>query len=76
MVKIVVLSVRGEGILDMKMTRTQIELTDKEKEILRVMFRNMNEIINLCDGYLDIHGESFGRNDLFDLAEKLGVEEY
>lgn len=53
-----------------------IKLTDEEKEILRVMFRNMNEIIDLGDGYLDIHGESFDRNDLFDLAEKLGVEKY
>lgn len=55
----------------------RIELTDEEKEILRVMFRNMNEVIDLCDGYIDIHGKSyFYRNDLFDLAEKLGVEEY
>ena len=53
-----------------------IELTDEEKEILRVMFRNMNEVIDLCDGYIDIHGEIFNENDLFDLAKKLGVEGY
>jgi len=53
-----------------------IELTDEEKEILEVMFRNMKEFIDLCDGCLDIHGEIFRRNDLFYLAEKLGVEEY
>ena len=53
-----------------------IELTDEEKEILRVMFRNMNEVIDLCDGYIDIHGEIFNENDHFDLAKKLGVEGY
>ena len=53
-----------------------IELTDEEKEILKVMFRNMNEVFDLCDGYLDIHGEIFRSNDLFNLAKKLGVEEY
>ena len=56
---------------------TQRELTNNEKEILIVMFKNMNEVIHLCGGYLDIHGESFGVNDLFCLADKLGVvEEY
>ena len=40
------------------------------------MFRNMNEVIDLCDGYIDIHGEIFNENDLFDLAKKLGVEGY
>lgn len=58
------------------MMAEHIELTDVEKEILEVMFKNMNEVLNLGDGYLDIHGESFSRGDLFDLAEKLGVEEY
>lgn len=53
------------------------KLTKKEREILIVMFKNMYEVINVCDGHLDIHGESFGANDLFCLADKLGVvEEY
>ena len=53
-----------------------IELTGEEKEILKVMFRNMNEVFDLCNGYIDINGETFNGNDLFRLAEKLGVEEY
>ena len=52
-------------------------LTNKERDILIVMFKNMYEVINLCDRHLDIHGESFGVNDLFCLADRLGVvEEY
>ncbi len=53
------------------------ELTNKEMEILIVMFKNMYEVINVCGGNIDVHGSSFGVNDLFCLAEKLGVvEEY
>lgn len=53
------------------------KLTNKERDILIVMFKNMYEVLNVCGGNLDIRGESFGVNDLFCLADKLGVvEEY
>ena len=53
-----------------------MDFTELEKEIIKTMLSNMSKFIEMCDGYLDIHGDSFSRNDLYDLATKLGVENY
>lgn len=54
---------------DMKM-----EFTDNEKGFLTLLFNIGNEIIEAAGGYYEINYESFGRGDLFQLAEKLKIE--
>ena len=55
----------------------EIELTEKEKEFLSFLFRLGNEIIKADDGTFNTFSEnSFDRNDLFNLAEKLGGINY
>ena len=49
-------------------------LTELEKKFLTMLMKIGNEIIEAQDGYLDFNYESFSRNDLFNLAQKLGVE--
>lgn len=50
------------------------DFTENEKKILSMLFKILNEIIETSGGYLDIDGESFGRNELFYLSEKIGVD--
>lgn len=51
-----------------------IEFTDTEKAFLRMLFNIGNEIIKTTDGYYDINYVTFDYNDLFKLAEKLGID--
>lgn len=51
-----------------------IEFTDTEKAFLAMLFSIGNEIIETASGYYDINHSVFDRNDLFKLAEKLGIE--
>ena len=51
------------------------ELTDSEKYILTTMFKNFKNLFDDAD-YIYIHGDCFDANDLFALAEKLGVDDY
>ena len=55
---------------------TVMEFTNSEKEILDMLFRVGYKIIEAQDGYLYPSGADFNRNDFFNLAEKLGIEEY
>ena len=53
-----------------------MEFSEKEKVILFYMFDNVQDIINLNGGnhaYIEINGEVFNSNDLYDLAEKIGL---
>ena len=50
------------------------DYTDIEKEFLRMLFNIGNTIIETANGYYEINYESFDRNDLFQLAEKVGIE--
>ena len=52
------------------------ELTDSEKRILTIMFRNFKNLLDNADYLYMRGGDCFDANDLFDLAEKLGVEDY
>ena len=51
-----------------------IEFTDTEKAFLRMLFNIGNEIIKTADGYYDIKHVTFDYNDIFKLAEKLGID--
>lgn len=51
------------------------DLTDNEKIILGIMFRNLNDVIKTTDD-LNVRGLWFSANDLFSLACKLGIEDY
>ena len=53
---------------------TDIEFTDTEKAFLRMLFNIGDEIIKTADGYYDINYVTFTNNDLFKLAEKLGID--
>ena len=53
-----------------------IEFTDSEKEILEMLFKIGFKVIEAQDGYIYPSGAGFDRNDFYELAEKLGVEEY
>lgn len=50
-----------------------IEFTDTEKAFLAMLFSIGNKIIETANGYYDINYTTFDRNDLFYLAEKLGI---
>ena len=50
--------------------------TETEIKILELMFRIINETIKMQNGYMEIDYVSFDRGDLYNLAEKLGVEDY
>lgn len=51
------------------------DLTDNEKIILGIMFRNLNDVIKTTDD-LNVRGIWFTASDLFNLACKLGIEDY
>ena len=51
-----------------------MEFTETEKKILTMLFKICNEMIETCDGYLDIDYCTFSRNDLFYLSEKLNID--
>lgn len=51
-----------------------VEFTDTEKAFLTMLFNIGNEIIKTADGYYDINYVTFTHNDLFELAEKLGID--
>ena len=53
-----------------------VELTELEKNVLAAMFKMFDELL-VAYGMRDWDADKdFTRNDLFNLAEKLGVEEY
>lgn len=51
-----------------------IEFTDTEKAFLTMLFNIGNEIIKTADGYYDIDYVTFTRGDLYELANKLGID--
>lgn len=51
-----------------------MEYTEIEKKFLTMLFQIGELIISTDDGYYEINYETFDRNDLFNLAEKLGVD--
>lgn len=53
----------------------EIKFTEQEKIILKVMFQNMRNVIDSCDEF-NINYACFDKNDLFYLAEKLGISNY
>lgn len=55
---------------------SKVEFAEIEKDILGTMFGNMLDVIEICDGYLSIRGKTFDRNDLYELACKIGIEDY
>ena len=50
-----------------------MEFTENEKTILKIMFTNYHNLLNEVE-YLYMNGECFSHNDLFYLAEKLGID--
>lgn len=51
-----------------------IEFTDTEKTFLKMLFNIGDEIIKTADGCYNINCVTFTNNDLFKLAEKLGID--
>lgn len=53
------------------------ELTDKEKEFITMLVQIGSTIVETSNGSIMLRSyEDFDRNDLYDLATKLGVEYY
>lgn len=53
----------------------EIEFTEAEKELLTLLFKIGDLIIETQDGYFDLRCKPyFDRNDFFSLAEKLGID--
>lgn len=51
-----------------------IEFTEAEKELLTLLFKIGNMIVETQDGYFYPHCKPyFDRNEFFNLAEKLGI---
>lgn len=51
-----------------------MEFTENEKEFLALMFKQYNLLLDVdCDGLFLTNGY-FNNNDLFELAEKLGIK--
>lgn len=53
-----------------------VEFTENEKNVLNMMFTICKTIIEAQGGYMEIDYESFGKKDLFNLSEKLGIDDY
>lgn len=51
------------------------KLTKQEEEVLRTMFKMMYQVIETSE-YIMVNGDTFDRNDLYDLGNKIGVEYY
>ena len=49
-------------------------LTEIERKVLEMLFSMANIMIKTQNDYIDIDYQSFGRDDLYNLAEKLGIE--
>lgn len=53
------------------------EFDEQEQIVLKLMFHLMHEIIDYSDGFFTLSsGESFSRNDLWKLAQKLNISDY
>ena len=52
----------------------QTEFTEAEKAFMNMLFKMANIVIEMQNGYMDIDCLPFSRNDLYNLAEKLGIE--
>lgn len=52
------------------------ELSEKEKEFLTLLFKIGKEIMESEEVFNAFSENSFDRNDLFNLSEKLGIEYY
>lgn len=53
-----------------------IEYTPQEKVVFSVMFQNFSNLLNALENNSNVYGyiEDFSSNNLYALAEKLGVE--
>ena len=51
------------------------KLTKQEKEVLKLMFKMMYQVIDTTE-YIMVDDDTFNRNDLYDLGNKVGVEYY
>ena len=51
-------------------------LSEKEKEFLTLLFKIGKEIIDSEEVFNTFSENSFDRNDLFNLSEKLGIDYY
>ncbi len=53
-----------------------IEYTPQEKVVLSIMFQNFRNLLNALENNSNVYGyiEDFSSNELYELAEKLGVE--
>lgn len=52
------------------------KFTEKEMIVLSMMFQIVQNVLNAQDGYMEIKHNSFDGNDLYDLAQKLGIDDY
>jgi len=51
------------------------ELTEKEYKVLYMMFTIMDDFMRIAH-VIDIDGETFNSNDVYNLAQKVGLEDY
>lgn len=57
-----------------RLPSAQLEYTENEEKVLIMMFTIVKNILDLQGGYMDIDYTSFGRNELFYLSQKLGID--
>lgn len=51
-------------------------ITEQEKKFIEMLLKIGYAIIESQGGYADIDDESFSRNDLYELAIKLGFDDF
>lgn len=51
-----------------------MELSETEKMVLSMMFKNMYSILNTEGVYIEVNFEWFDSEALYKLAQKLGIE--
>lgn len=51
-----------------------MELTETDRKVLEYMFRSFSGILEFDGGGIRVDYEWFSTNDLFKLAEKLGID--
>ena len=52
-----------------------VEFTEKEYKVLHLLFKIMDDFMWIAH-VIDIDGETFNSNDVYNLAKKVGFEDY
>ena len=51
-------------------------LTEIERKVIKMLFIIADTILQTQDDYMNINYENFSRDDLIDLADKIGIKDW